>query len=329
VRPLAARIAVVASLVPLPALAGGFDVIALGARGGIEDGNLSAWLIKPHDDDRYVACDAGSLVNGLRVADEKGAFDAVQLPLDSPYDRIGFVLTSKIKGYLISHAHLDHVAGMIAASPDDSPKPIYALPSVTDRLSRDYFNWETWPNFSFEGKEPYLKKYEYRKLQPGKEEIISDTEMTVTPYPLDHGGVESTAFLLQSGGDALVCFGDTGADPVQKVTNLHDLWTAIAPKVRAGKLRAIIIETSYPDSVPDNLLFGHLKPKYLIATLHDLAALTGGPDALKGLPIVVEHIKYSLRKGPTLQEEIAKELAAANDLGVKFIIPEQGEQWSF
>jgi 3',5'-cyclic-nucleotide phosphodiesterase len=327
---LAAGIALAAPLLALPALAGGgFDVVALGARGGIEDGNLSAWLIKPHDDDRYVACDAGSLVNGLRVADERGVFDSVKVPADSPYGRVGFVLTSKIKGYLISHAHLDHVAGMVAASPDDSAKPIYGLPSVADELTRDYFNWETWPNFSFEGRWPYIKKYEYRRLQPGTEEGLSDTEMTVTPYPLNHGGIESTAFLLRSGGDALACFGDTGADPVQKVTKLHEAWVAIAPMVQAHKLRAIIIEASYPDSVPDEALFGHLKPKYLIATLHDLASLAGGPDALKGLPIVIEHIKYSLKKGPTQQEEIAKELAAANDLGVKFIIPEQGDAWSF
>jgi len=330
VKMLATAIALLAPLLPLRALAGGgFDVVALGARGGIEDGNLSAWLIKPHDDDRYVACDAGSLVNGLRVADERGVFGSVQVPADSPYGRIGFVLTGKIKGYLISHAHLDHVAGMIAASPDDSAKPIYALPSVTDELTRDYFNWETWPNFSFEGRAPQLKKYEYRKLQPGKQEALAETGMTVTPYALNHGGVESTAFLLQSGGDALVCFGDTGADPVQKVTNLHDVWVAIAPLAQAHTLRAIIIETSYPDAVPDNLLFGHLKPKYLIDTLHDLATLAGGPDALKGLPVVIEHIKYSLKKGPTQQEEIAKELAAANDLGVRFIIPEQGDAWSF
>jgi 3',5'-cyclic-nucleotide phosphodiesterase len=91
----------------------------------------------------------------------------------------------------------------------------------------------------------------------------------------------------------------------------------------------MIIETSYPDAVPDNLLFGHLKPKYLIDALHELAALAGGPDALKGLPVVIEHIKYSLKKGPTQQEEIAKELAAANDLGVRFIIPAQGDAWSF
>ena len=50
---------------------------------------------------------------------------------------------------------------------------------------------------------------------------------------------------------------------------------------------------------------------------------------VRRLPIVIEHIKYSLKKGPTQQEEIAKELAVANDLGVKFIIPEQGDAWSF
>ena len=66
-----------------PALAnGGFDVVALGALGGIEDGNLSAWLIHPHDDDRAVTCDAGTLVNGLRVADEKGAFEIVKVPAE-------------------------------------------------------------------------------------------------------------------------------------------------------------------------------------------------------------------------------------------------------
>ena len=52
--------------------ADGFDVVALGALGGIQDGNLSAWLVHPHDDDRAVTFDAGTLVNGLRIADEKG-----------------------------------------------------------------------------------------------------------------------------------------------------------------------------------------------------------------------------------------------------------------
>jgi len=98
--------------------ADGFDVVALGALGGIQDGNLSAWLVHPHDDDRAVTFDAGTLVNGLRIADEKGAFDAVRMPADSALSRVGTVLTNKIKGYLVSHAHLDHVAGLVIASPE-------------------------------------------------------------------------------------------------------------------------------------------------------------------------------------------------------------------
>ena len=44
---------------------------------------------------------------------------AVTVPADTDQSRAGYVLTTRIKGYLISHAHLDHVAGLIIASPDD------------------------------------------------------------------------------------------------------------------------------------------------------------------------------------------------------------------
>jgi 3',5'-cyclic-nucleotide phosphodiesterase len=318
-----------AALWPAAALAAdGFDVTTLGARGGIEDGNLSAYLIRPHDDDRYVTCDAGALVNGLRVADAKGAFDQVKVPEDSPYSRVGYILTQKIKGYLISHAHMDHIAGLIAASPDDSKKPIYTLPSVSERISRDYFNWEAWPNFGDGGKAPALSKYHYQTLVPGQKLPIADTAMSVTAFPLSHGGVESTAFLIESGSDALLCFGDTGPDEVEKTTKMHDVWTAVADKVRQHQLKAIIIETSYSNAQPDKSLFGHLTPAWLLKSLHDLDSQAGG-GALKDLPIVVSHIKYSLKKGDQPQVEIDKELEAGDDLGVRFIIPEQGEHWHF
>ena len=32
----------------------GFDVVSLGARGGIQDGNLSAYLVRPHGDPHAV-----------------------------------------------------------------------------------------------------------------------------------------------------------------------------------------------------------------------------------------------------------------------------------
>ena len=62
-----------ASLLPVQTAqaADGFDIVVLGALGGIQDGNLSAYLIHPHDDTRAVLLDVGTLVNGLHVLAEK------------------------------------------------------------------------------------------------------------------------------------------------------------------------------------------------------------------------------------------------------------------
>lgn len=306
----------------------GFDIVTLGARGGIEDGNLSAFMIAPAGDGRAVTCDAGSLVNGLRVADEKGAFDAVQVPQDSPYTRIGHVLTEQIKGYLISHAHLDHIAGLVIASPDDTKKPIYGLPSVLDDIQGTYFNWEAWPNFSTAGKEPQLKKYELTVLAPGERRELAGTAMHVTAYPLSHGGVESTAFLIEAGDDALLCFGDTGPDEIEKSTRMRDIWTAVAERVKAGRLKAIVIEVSYANAQPDKQLFGHLTPAWLQKSLGELETLAGA-GSLKSLPVVVSHVKYSLKKGEQPTQTILDELEAGNSLGVRYIMPEQGVSWRF
>jgi 3',5'-cyclic-nucleotide phosphodiesterase len=311
-----------------PAFAnGGFDVVALGALGGIQDGNLSAWLIHPHDDDRAVTCDAGTLVNGLRVADEKGAFENLKVPADQALSRAGYVLTSKIKGYLISHAHLDHVAGLVIASPDDSSKAIYALPSVGADLVEHYFNWRAWPNMTDRGKPPQLKKFAIAELRPGVAMPLKDTKMAATGFPLSHAGIESTAFLIESDDDAILYFGDTGPDTVEKTTRMSDVWSMVAEKLRSRRLKAILLEASYTNDRPDNLLFGHLTPRWLLKSLHDLDEQAGG-HALQGLPVVISHIKYSLgREQP--QKRVMEELAAENDLGVKFIIPEQGRRWHF
>jgi 3',5'-cyclic-nucleotide phosphodiesterase len=305
----------------------GFDVVALGALGGIEDGNLSAYLIHPHDDDRAVTCDAGTLVNGLRVAEEKGAFDAIKVPPEAGQSRVGYVLTTRIKGYLISHAHLDHVAGLVIASPDDGKKPIYALPSVGEALVQNYFNWQAWPNFTDRGKAPQLKKFTIIDLKPATSTPLADTRMAVTAFPLSHGGVESTAFLIESDGDAVLCFGDTGPDAVEKTTKMRDIWWAVADKVKQRRLKAILIESSYTSDRPDNLLFGHLTPKWLLASLRELGEQAGG-GALKGLPVIVSHIKYSLSKDQP-QKMMLEELEAGNDLGMRFVIPQQGSRWQF
>jgi len=151
--------------------------------------------------------------------------------------------------------------------------------------------------------------------------------MTVAAFPLAHGGVESTAFLVESDGDAILYFGDTGPDPVEKTTKMRDVWTAVAEKARQRRLKAILIESSYTSDRPDAQLFGHLTPKWILASLRELNQLAGG-NALKELPVVITHIKYALsREQP--QARMLQELEAENDVGVRFVIPQQGTRWHF
>lgn len=322
----------VAALIAVPAARSqpepAFDVVVLGATGGIQDGNLSAFLIRSAQEPRGVTCDAGSLVNGIRVAESRGALADIAVPPASRLSRIGHVLTDTIQGYLISHAHLDHVLGLVIASPDDVAKPVYALPSVHAEIVASHFNWSAWPNMTDRGKAPRLGKYRLQDLAPGVRQPMAGTALGVTAYPLAHAGVESTAFLIDHGDQALLCLGDTGPDDVEKSDRLQALWRAVAARVKAGRLRAIIVEVSFTNDRPDRLLFGHLTPAWLMASLRQLATMAGA-EALKGLPLVISHIKYSLSADEPPQQAIRRELDAANDLGLRIVIPQQGDRYRF
>src|ERR1700754_1030422 len=100
---------------------------------------------------QYVCMDAGTLHAGINKAIANHVFN---VPAD-------VVLKQYIKGYFISHSHLDHLAGLIINSPDDSVKNIYAFTDCIDVLKHNYFTWKSWANFANEGEAPALNKYYY------------------------------------------------------------------------------------------------------------------------------------------------------------------------
>src|SRR6202012_1136330 len=125
-----------------------------------------------------------------------------------------------------------------------------------------------------EGEKPMLNKYHYVPMEPGREMAIDRTPLSVTAFSLSHGApYESTAFLVRSGDAWMLYLGDTGADSVEHSDKLHLLWQAVAPLLRAGKLKALFIETSFPSRQPDRSLFGHLTPRWLTAEMKDLEGL--------------------------------------------------------
>ncbi|GAC34086.1 MBL fold metallo-hydrolase [Paraglaciecola polaris] len=305
-----------------------FEVIVLGDSGGIEDGNLSAFLLRGVNEPNYVALDAGTLVNGINQSVKRGAFADLALADDNKWGTTGTILRDHVKGYLLSHAHLDHINGMLVASPEDSAKNIYALPSVNNMIGETYFNGIAWANFSDRGIPPLLNKYHVVDLLPGKTTTIANTELKVTAFSLSHP-VESSAFVIEQGNDMFVYFGDTGADIVEKQGKLAAIWTYLAQQIKHKTLRGIIIETSFENERPHNLLFGHLTPDLLMAELASLAAKIDGDAPLKDLTVLISHIKYTLAKNVDPRATIKQQLNDANQLGLNIIIPKQGQKLLF
>ncbi len=291
-----------------------FKIIPLGVMGGSHEGNLSAYMVTPDGQNQYVCLDAGTLHTGIQKAIDHHIFkgDAEQILRDS------------IKGYLISHGHLDHLAGLVLNSPDDTAKPIYAMPYVIDVFKKHYFSWESWANFADQGEKPALSKYQYVALNNGKEIPLENTQMSVTAFPLSHGKpYQSTAFLVRSKKSYLLYLGDTGADRIEQSQKLDSLWKGIAPLIKNHQLKAIMIEVSFPNSQSEKQLFGHLTPNLLIEEMQHLSKYTG-TTALKNLNVVITHIKPS---GNHI-EEIKEEVKSNNPLHLNIIFPEQGKELS-
>lgn len=298
-----------------PPHSGTFTVVPLGVEGGLDESNLSAYMLAVKGTSDYVCLDAGTLYDGIQKAVDAGIF---QQPVKT-------VLRDDIKGYLISHAHLDHVSGLILNSPEDTAKNIYGLPYCLNILQSNYFTWKTWANFTDAGDTPRLNKYHYVVMKEGIEIPLAGTKMFASAYPLSHGNpYQSTAFLVRYNQSYLLYLGDTGADAVEKSDKLHLLWQRIVPLIRSGALKGIFIEVSFPDTQPVSLLFGHLTPHLLFRELTELAALSGLSN-LKNIPVVITHLKPSGNNVPIIKSELKKN----NGLSLNLVFPEQGEKLFF
>ncbi|EKN4034764.1 3',5'-cyclic-nucleotide phosphodiesterase [Yersinia enterocolitica] len=309
--------------------AAGFEVVALGVDGGVSDGNLTSYLIRDDSQPVYLALDAGSVLPGIAKALDKGNFSDITDEIAAPLTRQGYIFRQRINSYFISHAHLDHVSGLIIGSPEDSKKTIYASADTIDVLRNYYFNWRVWPNFTDSGSGTRLGTYRMQLLRPAQSLSLGLTRLTGEMYLLSHDKSPSSMLLITRNNEAFAYFGDTGPDEVEQSKNLDTVWRKLAEKVKQQQLKGMIIEVSYPNEVDDGKLYGHMTPKWLLKELKNLEKYSGEGQPLKGLPVIISHIKPSFQQGQDVRKVIAAELDQGNDTGVDFILMDQGDSRRF
>lgn len=84
---------------------------------------------------------------------------------------------------------------------------------------------------------------------------------------------DSSVYLIRdmATGKEVLIFGDVEPDSISLSPRNKYIWAEAAPKIIAGQLGGIFIECSYDDTRAEDVLFGHLAPRYLIEELITLA----------------------------------------------------------
>jgi cAMP phosphodiesterase len=209
----------------------------------------------------------------------------------------------KIQHALISHAHLDHTAGLafltdtLAMVAADRRVTACSIAPVVDALRTHAFNDALWPDFTNipSAAQPVLG---FRTLPQEAESRVG--ELWVTPVPVEHT-VATTGFIIHDGETGFVFSGDTG--PTQRI------WQ-VAREMRG--LRALIVETAFPNRLTALAqASGHLTPEMLQREIDKMPA---------DLPIWIYHIK------PQLYQETAEELAKIDPTRIHIL--EQGKTYT-
>ena len=191
----------------------------------------------------------------------------------------------RIEHALVSHAHLDHIAGLVYLTETlgfcetGAAVTIASIDPVVTTLRAGGFNNVLWPDFSRipHADVPVVK---YRTLVEDVEQRLGD--LWVTPVQVQHT-VPTAGFIVHDGSTGLIYSGDTGPTAA--------LWAAARG---LHGLRAVILECAFPNRLAQLAdIAKHMTPDLIRRELDKLP-----PD----LPVWIFHVK------PQFHEEVAEEL---------------------
>ncbi|EPQ27338.1 uncharacterized protein PFL1_05260 [Pseudozyma flocculosa PF-1] len=171
-----------------------FSFVCLGTGGGPLEGDCSCYLMKPADaawQDGSIVVEGGSWLGALTTVLEQTGPDSAFYDFDFPsttptsYLRAGLI-ASFAEAFLISHAHLDHILGLVLGSASlPGKRAVYGLKPTLENIL-DMFNGKIWPKLaSWNEDEPYTM-YHMRALEPQRPYSLNNS-LVVLPFALSHG----------------------------------------------------------------------------------------------------------------------------------------------
>lgn len=191
----------------------------------------------------------------------------------------------KIRNVVLTHAHLDHIAGLPLFIDDlfatlREPVCIHAAPEVIEILENNIFNWSVYPRFS-ELKNKYGEVVRYQEFEQKKD--FTAAHLNFKAIKVNHK-VPSVGFVISDSATKIAVSGDTA--------EIDEFWNVLNSE---ENLDALLIECAFPDELVELAHSSHhLTPKKLHKELMKFEH--------KNCPVYVFNIK------PVYREQVIREL---------------------
>ncbi len=176
------------------------------------------------------------------VIDDRVAIDAGCLSISSSE-----VQKRQIRDVVLTHAHIDHVAGLPLFIDDlfselESPVRVHSSEEIIDVLRKNIFNWEVYPDFS-ELRNSHGPVLEYNYFDSNQ--MIEIGDLRIKAIPVNHK-VPSFGFVISGGKTKIALSGDTA--------EMNEFWTEINS---TKGISAVFIECAFPDELEDLAQVSH------------------------------------------------------------------------
>jgi len=209
---------------------------------------------------------------------------------------------STLRDIVLTHAHLDHIAGLPLFIDDlfpvlTGPVRVYAVGEVIETLEAHIFNWQIYPRFS-ELKNHFGDVIEYTEIFPGTEFEVQGLKFL--PISVNHR-VPSTGYLISDDTTSVAITGDTA--------EMSEFWDVVNNK---APIDALYIECAFPNEFDElSTISHHLTPNKLRVELKKFTDRT--------CPIFVINIKPAYRSAVVKQlESLGLENLSVLELGREY-----------